>query len=132
MLDGIAAFFDAIDRFGQTYLWFLVEKSTWEFLILTVVLAGGAAFLAGRALAQGWKSPWLLAVYMLLFTAGVRFLDFALFEGNLLSLLYYISHGLVLMAMAMLGYRLTRATQMVTQYPWLYDRSGPFGWRSKA
>jgi hypothetical protein len=29
----------------------------------------------------------------------------------------------------MLAWRATRAGQMVQQYPWLYARSGPLGWR---
>jgi hypothetical protein len=29
----------------------------------------------------------------------------------------------------MLAWRATRANQMVQQYPWLYARSGPLGWR---
>jgi uncharacterized protein (DUF2249 family) len=30
------------------------------------------------------------------------------------------------------GYRYTRATQMTTQYRWLYERNGPFGWKAEA
>jgi hypothetical protein len=44
---------------------------------------------------------------------------------------YYLSHGLIVVALALLGYRLTRVSQMVTQYPWLYERTGPLSWRSK-
>jgi hypothetical protein len=102
-----------------------------QFVVFTLILGGGAAFMAGRALAIGWKSLGLLAFYMVLFTAGLRFLDFALFQSELLSLKYYISHGLVVMAAAWLGYRLTRVGQMTTQYPWLYERSGPFAWKDK-
>jgi hypothetical protein len=103
-----------------------------QFVVLTLILGGGAAFLAGRALAAGWQSLGLLAFYMVLFTCGLRFLDYALFESNLLSLKYFITHGLIVMAMAFLGYRLKRVSQMITQYPWLYEKSGSFGWRSKA
>jgi hypothetical protein len=103
-----------------------------QFLVFTVVLGCGAAFLAGRALAAGWQSIGLLAFYMLLFTCGLRFLDFALFESQLLSVKYFISHGLLVLAAALLGYRLKRVSQMVTQYPWLYEQSGLFGWRNKA
>ena len=102
-----------------------------QFLVFTVILGGGAAYLAGRALALGWKSAGLLIFYMVIFTAGLRFLDFALFESELLSLKYYLSHGLIVVALALLGYRLTRVSQMVTQYPWLYERAGPLSWRSK-
>jgi hypothetical protein len=109
----------------------IVEDSPWIFLLLTVILGGGAAYLAGRALAHGWKPIGLLIIYMVLFTAGMRFLHFALFQAKLTSLHYFISDGIILTAAALLGYRLTRVSQMVTQYPWLYERSGPFGWRAK-
>jgi hypothetical protein len=102
-----------------------------QFVVFTLILGGGAAFMAGRALAIGWKPLGLLAFYMVLFTAGLRFLDYALFQSNLFSLKYFISHGFVVMALAWLGYRLTRVSQMVTQYPWLYERSGPFAWKDR-
>jgi hypothetical protein len=107
------------------------EGNPWIFVLLTVVLGGGAAFMAGRSLAKGWQSIWLLVIYMVLFTAGIRFLHYALFQYTLTSLHYFISDGIILIAAALLGYRLTRVSQMVRQYPWLYERSGPFAWRSK-
>ncbi len=108
-----------------------VEQNFWIFLLLTVVLGGGAAFMAGRSLAIGWKSIGLLLAYMIPSTMGVRFLHFALFEAELTSFQYFLSHGIILVAFALLGYRLTRVSQMVTQYPWLYERSGPLSWKSK-
>jgi hypothetical protein len=103
-----------------------------QFVVFTLILGGGAAFMAGRALASGWQSIGLLIFYMLLFTCGLRFIDYALFQSNLLSSKYFISHGLIVLALAFLGYRLTRVSQMITQYPWLYEKAGRFGWRSKA
>jgi hypothetical protein len=108
-----------------------VEQSFWIFLILTVIMGGGAAFMAGRSLASGWKPVGLLLAYMIPATAGVRFLHFALFEAQLFSLQYFLAHGLVLVGFALLGYRMTRVSQMVTQYPWLYERSGTLAWRNK-
>jgi hypothetical protein len=110
---------------------FFVEQNPWIFLILTVLMGGGAAFMAGRSLARGWKSPILLFIYMLVFTAGLRFLHFALFQSELTSLHYYISHGLVVMAAAFLGYRLALTKQMTEKYPWLYERTSPLSWRQK-
>jgi hypothetical protein len=107
-------------------------KNLGIFVVLTIILGGGAAFLAGRSLAKGWHSVGLLLIYMVPFTAGLRFLHFALFEGHLTSPLYFITHGLVVTGFALLGYRVTRANQMSTQYPWLYERSGLLTWRSKA
>jgi hypothetical protein len=103
-----------------------------QFLVLTVIMGGGGAFMAGKALASGWKSIPRLLFYMLIFTAGLRFLHYALFEGTLTSPLYFVSHGLVVMAAALLGYRTKRASQMTTQYPWLYERTGPLSWKNKA
>ncbi len=109
-----------------------VEDSPWIFLIMTVVIGGGAAFLAGRALAGKWRPIWMPVAYMLLLGLALRFLHHALFHGNLFSLHYYVTDTLVLIAAALLGYRLTRARQMASQYPWLYERTGPFSWREKS
>ena len=110
---------------------FFVEQSFGIFLILTVILGGGAAYLGGRSLAQGWKPLNLLVVYMLIFGAGIRFLHFALFQAQLTSLQYYISHTLVLLAFALLGYRITRTQQMTQNYPWLFEKTSLLSWRHK-
>lgn len=110
---------------------FFVEQNPWIFLILTVCLGGGAAYLGGRSLALGWKPMSLMFVYMLIFGAGIRFLHFALFQSQLTSLQYYVSHTAVLMAFAFLGYRITRTQQMTQKYPWLYEKAGPLSWRQK-
>jgi hypothetical protein len=108
-----------------------VEDNPWIFLIMTVVIGGGAAFLSGRALASKWR-PWATAVlYMIPLGLALRFFHYALFTGDLLSLHYFITDTLVLIAGTSLGYRLTRVSQMVSQYPWLYERSSPFSWREK-
>ena len=102
------------------------------FLLLTVIIAGGAAFLSGRALALKWRPVWQLVIYMLLLAAATRFLHYALFGEALLSLKAYVVAAVVLQAAALLGYRLTRVKQMVTQYYWLHERAGPFAWRPRA
>jgi hypothetical protein len=99
---------------------------------MTVVIGGGAAFLAGRALAGKWRPVWMPMLYMLLLGCALRFFHYALFEGRLLSLHFYLTDTLVLILFALLGYRLTRVSQMVRQYPWLYERSGVLGWRDRA
>jgi hypothetical protein len=101
------------------------------FLALTVILGGGAAFLAGRGLARSWKPFWRIFFYMALLAAAVRFFHHALFNGNLLSPYYYLVAYAVLLAAACLGYRSMRTTQMVTQYRWLYERTSPLTWRDR-
>jgi hypothetical protein len=108
-----------------------VEDNPWIFLIMTVVIGGGAAFLAGRALASKWRPLAMAVLYMIPLGLALRFFHYALFNGDLLSLHYFITDTLVLIAGACLGYRLTRVNQMVHQYPWLYERSSPFSWKAK-
>jgi len=109
----------------------LAENSLTVFLILTGVIGGGAAWLTGRALALGWKPLSHLAFFMLILGAAVRFFHFALFDGTLISPHYYLADTAVLMAMAGLGYRMTRTNQMVSKYSWLYVRTGPFTWKQR-
>lgn len=99
------------------------------FIGLTVILAGFCAFMTGQALAQTWRPIWQLFPYMLLLGCADRFLSFALFEGPLLSIQGYLIDTAVLITIAVLSYLATRASKMVSQYPWQYERSGLFGWK---
>lgn len=102
------------------------------FIIINCILGGGCAYLTGRAVAWSWRPFWHAVVYMLLLAAAVRFLRYALFQGTLLSLSHYLLAFIVLMIFCSLGFRITRTTQMVTQYRWLYERTSPFTWRERA
>jgi len=108
-----------------------IEDSPWVFLFMTVIIGGGAAFQAGRAMAAKWRAPWMAVFYMVLLGFALRFFHFALFNGDLLSLHYLITDTLVLVLAAMLGFRTTRVRQMTSQYPWLYERSGLLSWKEK-
>ncbi len=108
-----------------------VEDSFWVFLFMTVIIGGGAAFQAGRGLASKWRPLWMPVLYMLPLGLALRFLHFALFGGHLLSVHYFITDTAVLVAAALLGYRLMRVGQMVGQYPWLYERAGPLAWKNR-
>jgi hypothetical protein len=101
------------------------------FLVLTVILGGGAAFLAGRGLARSWKPFWRVFFYMALLAAAVRFFHYALFAGSLLSIPDYTVAYVVLLIAACLGFRSMRTTQMVTQYRWLYERTSPLTWKAR-
>jgi hypothetical protein len=109
----------------------LSDDSLHVFVLMTVILGGGAAFLAGRGLARSWKPFGRVFFYIALLAAAVRFFHYALFDGELLSLYYYLVTYVVLIAAAMLGYRMMRTTQMVTQYRWLYERTSPLTWRAR-
>ena len=107
-------------------------ESLLQIALVTGVLGGGAAFLAGRAIAQTWRPFWSVVVYMAMLGAAVRFVHFALFEGTLLSPPSYLADTLFLVVMGALAWRMTRAAQMATQYYWLYERTGPLTWRSRS
>lgn len=107
------------------------ENTVWVFIVMTVIIGGGAAFLAGRALALTWRPVWYPIGYMLLLGGAVRFFHFSLFNGTLLSLQYYLADTAVLIAATLLGYRLKRRQQMITQYRWLYEGAGPLSWRRR-
>ncbi len=102
------------------------------FLGLTSVIFGAAAALTGQALAATWRPVWQNFVYGFLLAGADRFLVYALFEGELLSPGGFASEILVLVVFCLVAYRLTRARKMVSQYPWLYERAGLFGWRPKS
>jgi hypothetical protein len=107
----------------------ILGSSLGVFIGLTLIVFGGGAFLTGQTLAEGWKPQWMVYSYGLLLGLGDRFLVFALFGGELLSLSGFIVNTAVLIVIALIAYRMNLARRMVKQYPWLYERSGPFGWR---
>jgi uncharacterized protein DUF6867 len=107
------------------------EDSLGVFLLVTVVLGGGAAVLAGRAVALTWRPWWQVVVYMLMLAATVRFIHFALFEGTLLSPHYYAVDCVICMAFGFAGFQAARARRMVAQYPWINEPDIPLRWRRK-
>jgi len=108
------------------------DESLLQIVLVTGVLGGGAAFLAGRAIAQTWRPFWNVVAYMAMLGAAVRFVHFALFEGTLLSPASYLADTLYLIVIGSLALRMTRAAQMATQYYLLYERTGPLTWRSRS
>lgn len=99
------------------------------FIGLTLALFGGCAIMTGQALATTWR-PWFHAIpYALLMGAADRFLQYALFQGELLSLSGWLLDSLILTIMALAAFRMKCARRMTQQYPWIYERTGPFSWR---
>ncbi len=102
-----------------------------EFLGVTVILFGFAAFLMGQAIAETWRPAWQNVVYGALLAAGNHFIDCALFDKDWLSLVHYLADAAVLILIALFAHRITLARKMVQQYPWLYERAGLLSWRSR-
>ena len=106
-------------------------ESLLQIVLVTGMIGGGAAFLAGRAIAATWRPFWHLLSYMAMLGAAVRFVHFALFEATLLSPASYLTDTVYLTVVGALAWRMTRAGQMATQYYWLYERTGPLSWRER-
>ena len=70
-------------------------------------------------------------LYGLGLTLFNRFLVYALFDGDVLSIVGFLVDALVICLLALLAYRITSVHRMTAQYPWLYERAGLFGWREK-
>ncbi|MBF0267623.1 MAG: hypothetical protein HQL44_03415 [Alphaproteobacteria bacterium] len=107
----------------------LMGTSLGVFLGITVVFAGGCAIMTGHALGRNWRPIWQCLVYAPLLGMGARFLIYALFQGELLSLSGYLIDTILLTIFTLTAYRTALAALMVRQYPWLYERVGVFGWR---
>jgi hypothetical protein len=101
----------------------------WVFGLLFVMWF--AAYMTGRALADSWRPAWQAAIYAAMLGLVDRFLVFALYEGELLSIGGYLIDAAILIGFGWSAFRLTQVHRMVSQYPWLYERTGPFSWREK-
>jgi hypothetical protein len=98
-----------------------IADTVLPFLLVTVVLGGGAAWLAGRAMAQTWRPWWQGMLYMFILGGAVRFIHYALFDGTLSPSGYALDTAVAL-GLAAAGFRATRAQQMARQYGFLRDR----------
>ncbi len=118
---------------------------TISLLALTIVMFGGGGFMMGQALADTWRPWWQLIPYGALLALGNNFLGFALFQGAFFidslfsknakplseAVFEYLFDFVVILALAALAYRMTQVRRMTAQYPWLYERTGPFSWCEK-
>ena len=109
----------------------LLGTSLSVYIGITVCIIGFAAYMTGQALANTWRPIWQVVAYGALLGLADRFLTFALFDGALLSVTGYLIDTLTLLAISLTAYRYSKARKMVTQYPWLYEPAGVFGWREK-
>jgi hypothetical protein len=110
----------------------LLGTSLGVFIGLTVIIIGGAAMMTGRALADGWKSPVQVVFACFGLAVADRFLVYALFGGELLSVSGFVIDFAVITAMALIAHRLTAVHKAVAQYPWRYERASLWSYREKS
>jgi len=106
-------------------------RSLLLFLFVTVGLGGGAAMLAGRAIAATWRPWWDVVKYMLLLAVAVRFVQFSVYQSQFPSLSAYLVDAAVCLIAGLLSFRLKRVQQMVTSYGWINRRAGLLNWRRR-
>ena len=109
----------------------LFGGSPWVFLVVTVLVMGAASYMTGQACANTWRPLGHAVFYCLLLGATDRFLVFALFGGELLSIRGYAVDTAVLVAIMLFAYRVTRVARLAAQYPWLYERTGLLSCRER-
>ncbi|MGZ3410004.1 MAG: DUF6867 family protein [Xanthobacteraceae bacterium] len=98
---------------------FYEQQSALPFLLVTIVLGGGAAWLSGRAIALTWRPWWMVLLAAFALGLAVRFFHHTLFDGTLLSLHYFAVDMFILALLALAGFRLTRSRQMAGPYGFL-------------
>ena len=108
---------------------FYTNESVFQAAFITLILGGGCALLAGRAIASTWRSIAVAIAAAFPMAAAVRFVHYALFNETLLTPKSYLLEVLILLAVICLSFQRTRAVQMVRQYYWLYEQHGPLSWR---
>ena len=104
-------------------------SSLWEIFGATITVFCAAGWMMGRALAQTWKSFYYSIVYGFFLALASRFFDFSLFNGQPLTVSGLVVDWLMIIFVALVGYRLTMVQKMSSQYPWLYERTGLFTFR---
>jgi hypothetical protein len=100
-------------------------------VLLNIALIGPASFAAGHGVGVTWRHWAQVVFYTALLSASLRFLDYALANGELWSVGGFFLGWLIQGAVGLFAYRLTRARQMAQQYPWLYARKGLLGWEER-
>lgn len=102
-----------------------------DVVVMTVLIGGACAALTGRALARTWRTHTHAVLAMVPLGAAIRFLHYALYQGELLSAPAFLVDTAWLIAVALIAFQRTRALQMTRQYYWLYAPRGPLSWRPR-
>ena len=110
----------------------LLGTSNPVFIGILKLLWCGAAIMTGHAIANTWRPVLHCIMYGVILGVADRLLGFLLAGSELLSVTGYLVETAILILVALFAYRITRARKMTSQYPWLYEPVGLFGWRDKA
>ena len=105
---------------------FLYEEGSFGvFVLVTLVMGGGAAGSPGARSPATWRPWWHIVALHADPGAGRALHPLRSFRGTLLILHYYLVDATVCMIFGFLGFRATRARQMATQYRLLNRANRP-------
>ena len=93
-------------------------QSLFAFVIITLMLGGAAAFMTGRALANGWRPQTMVLLAAQPLAGPAPSLHAPLADQPTDALKAALTNGLMI-AFAYAGFALRRKHQMARQYPWL-------------
>ncbi|MFY7962232.1 MAG: DUF6867 family protein [Elsteraceae bacterium] len=111
----------------------IVGSVSWhEFILLTLIFFGWIGYMTAASLGRTWRPAWHNVAYGFCLAGANRLLEMMLFQGDLSSLRGFLVASGYLIVVMLLSYRITVTKMMVTQYPWLYERTGLLGWREKS
>jgi hypothetical protein len=110
----------------------LYEDNAFKFVLVTIIMGGWAAWMTGKACASTWSRYPTLFIYLTILTAGVRFLHQAPFGGDMFSPHFFVVDFIYIQLVGLLSYRLKLASQMVSRYGWMFQKSGAVGWSARS
>jgi putative effector of murein hydrolase len=128
-------------------LWVYLSTSPLLWLTLTLAAYAVADLIARACKRHPLANQVIIAVALVIaalevsgtpfdtYFAGAQFVHFLLGPATVALAIPLVENwgrvrcSLVPILIALAAHRLTRARKMVNQYPWLYERTGPFGWR---
>ncbi len=108
-----------------------IDRALSGYALFWLVIMIGGAVMTGQVLGRTWQPFWKTVPYSVL----IGFADVcpSLFDGRLINnldaVMLFVIHTPILFLAMLVAYFTTRASRMVSQYPWRYRRSGIFGWR---
>jgi Domain of unknown function (DUF6867) len=111
---------------------FLYEDSAFHFVFVTLIMGGWAAWMTGKACASNWSRYPTLFIYLVILTAGVRFLHKAPFGGTLIAPYYFVVDLIFIQLIGLLSFRLKLVNQMVGKYGWLFEKAGALNWTARS
>lgn len=116
-------------------------------IVVSIALFGFLGFMTGAQAARGWKSIGLVVLYCAFLSVGERFMAHTIVWDRFYMILdifwtdegvsfafdaYILVSFAICTLFALVAYYATRASLMVRQYPWLYERTGLFSWRGRS